>query len=67
MSRSEEMAELDKKAVSVTDVTPSLPPDEERKEKVSGRRATTHVPRVVVNVKFQKLVKWWLKPSVIIA
>lgn len=61
------MAEVEKKAVSMTDVTPSLPPDEERKGKVANRRATTFVPKVMVNVKFQKLVKWWLKPSVIFA
>lgn len=64
------MGETEKKVtvtVNVEEDNQSLPRDENRKQKVATRRPTTHVPSVVTNVKFQRLAKWWLKPSIIFA
>lgn len=63
------MGESEKKGVTVNvaeDVT-SLQSDEQKKEKVSDRKPASNVPRVVINVKLQKMIKWWLKPSIIFA
>lgn len=57
-----------KKAVSVTDATPQLPPDEERAQKIERRRpSTARRPKVTVKEQFDNMVKWWMKPSIVVA
>lgn len=65
------MGETEKKGVTVNvaeeAISSSQSDERERKEKLSDRRPTRHIPKVVANVKFQRLTKWWLKPSIIFA
>lgn len=60
------MEDLDKKGDSMTDVIPEASLEDEKKEKAVNRKVI-HPPKVMISEKFQRLTKWWLKPSAIFA